>query len=49
MRENLNYFLEITGLMAALIIVVTHGAEFSSVVKSSSALFNKAVTTLQGR
>ncbi|MDE2427070.1 MAG: hypothetical protein KGO96_14320 [Elusimicrobia bacterium] len=49
MRENLNYFLEITGTMAFLLIVLTHGAQFASVVTSASALFNKTVTTLQGR
>lgn len=46
---NLNYFIEISGMIAVLAIALMHGAEFSSVITSSSALFNKVVNTLQGR
>ena len=49
MSSNLNYLIEITGTIIIVAIALMHGQEFSGVITSSSALFNKVVGTLQGR
>lgn len=49
MSGNLNYFIEITGVIVVLAIALIHGTQFAGVITSSSALFNKVVNTLQGR
>lgn len=49
MSQNLNYFIEMSGVIVIVAIAMMHGSQFAQAMTSASTLFNKVVNTTQGR